>query len=43
MMKLEGPAFAWLGDQPDAKEGILSFLEMRSPDWRLTPQDILTT
>ena len=40
MMKLEGPAFAWLGDQPDAKEGILSFLEKRSPDWRLTPQDI---
>ena len=40
MMKLEGPAFAWLGDQPDAKEGILSFLEKRSPDWRLKPQDI---
>ena len=40
MMKLEGPAFAWLGNQPDAKEGILSFLEKRSPDWRLTAQDI---
>jgi enoyl-CoA hydratase/carnithine racemase len=40
MMKLEGPAFAWLGNQADAKEGILSFLEKRTPDWTLTPQDI---
>lgn len=40
MMKLEGPAFAWLGNQPDAKEGILSFLEKRTPDWALTPGDI---
>jgi enoyl-CoA hydratase/carnithine racemase len=40
MMKLEGPAFAWLGNQPDAKEGIRSFLEKRSPDWTLTPGDV---
>ena len=32
MMKLEGPAFAWLGNQPDAKEGIVSFLEKRAPE-----------
>jgi len=40
MMKLEGPAFAWLGNQPDAREGIRSFLEKRAPDWTLTPDDI---
>jgi enoyl-CoA hydratase/carnithine racemase len=40
MMKLEGPAFAWLGDQPDAKEGVMSFLDKRPPRWTLTPQDI---
>ena len=40
MMKLEGPAFAWLGNQADAKEGIVSFLEKRAPNWTLTPQDI---
>ena len=36
MIKLEGPAFAWLGNQPDAKEGTLSFPEKRQPDWTLT-------
>lgn len=40
MMKAEGPAFAWLGDQADAKEGVMSFLEKRPPSWTLTPQDI---
>ncbi|MCB1686650.1 MAG: enoyl-CoA hydratase-related protein [Pseudomonadales bacterium] len=40
MMKLEGPAFAWLGNQADAREGIVSFLEKRPPVWSLTPEDI---
>ncbi|NKB98464.1 MAG: enoyl-CoA hydratase [Pseudomonadales bacterium] len=40
MMKAEGPAFAWLGNQPDAKEGVVSFLEKRPPDWQMTPDDI---
>jgi enoyl-CoA hydratase/carnithine racemase len=40
MMKAEGPAFAWLGNQPDAREGIMSFLEKRAPNWSLTPADI---
>ncbi len=40
MMKAEGPAFAWLGDQADAREGIMSFLEKRAPSWTLTPADI---
>jgi enoyl-CoA hydratase/carnithine racemase len=40
MMKAEGPAFAWLGNQPDAKEGVVSFLEKRPPEWQMTPEDI---
>jgi enoyl-CoA hydratase/carnithine racemase len=40
MMKAEGPTFAWLGNQPDAKEGIMSFLEKRAPDWQLSAQDV---
>jgi enoyl-CoA hydratase/carnithine racemase len=40
MMRAEGPAFAWLGNQADAKEGVVSFLEKRKPQWSLTPQDI---
>jgi len=40
MMKAEGPAFAWVGNQPDAKEGVMSFLEKRTPQWTMTPQDI---
>jgi enoyl-CoA hydratase/carnithine racemase len=40
MMKAEGPAFAWLGNQADAREGVMSFLEKRAPSWSLTPQDI---
>ncbi|HSG88805.1 MAG TPA: enoyl-CoA hydratase-related protein [Pseudomonadales bacterium] len=33
MMKREGPLFAWVGNQPDAREGILSFVEKRAPQW----------
>ena len=40
MMKAEGPAFAWLGNQVDAKEGVMSFLEKRDPEWQMTPEDI---
>lgn len=40
MMAAEGPAFAWLGNQADAKEGVMSFLEKRPPNWTMTPQDI---
>jgi len=40
MMKAEGPAFAWLGSQTDAKEGIMSFLEKRTAEWQMSPQDI---
>jgi len=40
MMREEGPAFAWLGDQADAKEGVMSFLEKRPPEWKMSAADI---
>ena len=40
MMKRENPAFAWFGNQPDAREGVLSFVEKRAPKWSLTPSDV---
>ncbi|HIG41976.1 MAG: enoyl-CoA hydratase-related protein [bacterium] len=36
MLKKEGPLFAWVGNQADAKEGILSFVEKRTPEWSLS-------
>lgn len=40
MMRAEGKPFAWLGDQADAREGIVSFLEKRAPQWSLSVRDI---
>ncbi|MEM7018149.1 MAG: enoyl-CoA hydratase-related protein [Pseudomonadota bacterium] len=40
MMAAEGPPFAWLGNQADAKEGVMSFIEKRQPEWQLTVDDI---
>ena len=37
MMKREGKIFAFLGNQPDAREGVVSFLEKRPPEWKLSP------
>lgn len=37
MMKRENRLFAWLGGQPDAREGVMSFLEKREPAWKLRP------
>lgn len=37
MMRREAPLFAWAGRQPDAREGVLSFLEKREPVWKLRP------
>ena len=33
----ENALFAWLGGQPDAAEGITSFLERRDPQWKMSP------
>ncbi len=33
----ENQLFAWLGSQPDAAEGITSFLERRDPEWKMSP------
>ena len=36
MLRREGPLFAWAGGQPDAREGVVSFLEKREPVWKLS-------
>ncbi|MEZ5233423.1 MAG: enoyl-CoA hydratase-related protein [Acidimicrobiales bacterium] len=36
--RVEVPVFAWFGQQPDAREGIVSFLEKRPPQWSMSPQ-----
>jgi enoyl-CoA hydratase/carnithine racemase len=46
MREREGKLFTWTGNQPDSKEGVLSFLEKRAPEWKLsasrdTPRDLL--
>ena len=33
----EDALFRWLGSQPDAAEGITSFLEKRPPAWKMSP------
>ena len=40
MMRAEVRPFAWLGNQPDAREGIQSFLEKRAPVWKMSVRDI---
>ncbi|MFT5389867.1 MAG: enoyl-CoA hydratase/carnithine racemase [Gammaproteobacteria bacterium] len=34
--KREDALFAWVGNQPDAREGIESFLEKRAPSWKMS-------
>jgi len=33
----EMPLFTWASRQPDAREGVASFLEKRTPRWTLRP------
>lgn len=40
MQEKEMPLFAWAGNQADAREGILSFVEKRDPEWKLSVSDI---
>ncbi len=35
-MRKEGPLFAWVGRQADAREGVLHFLEKRPPRWQVS-------
>jgi enoyl-CoA hydratase/carnithine racemase len=37
MGKRESKLFAWTSQQPDAREGVASFLEKRPPEWKLDP------
>jgi enoyl-CoA hydratase/carnithine racemase len=34
----EARAFRWVSQQPDSREGVVSFLEKRDPDWKLSPE-----
>ena len=34
--KRQHAMFAWTGRQPDAREGVMAFLEKRDPDWELS-------
>ncbi len=36
MGRRENQLFAWAGNQPDAREGVVSFLEKRPPKWNLS-------
>ncbi len=36
MGRRENQLFAWAGNQPDAREGVVSFLEKRPPRWKLS-------
>jgi enoyl-CoA hydratase/carnithine racemase len=36
MMQREGEILQFLGTSPDMKEGVLSFLEKRPPEWKMS-------
>jgi enoyl-CoA hydratase/carnithine racemase len=36
-MRREAPLFAWTTQQPDSREGVMSFIEKRAPVWNLRP------
>jgi enoyl-CoA hydratase/carnithine racemase len=38
MKRREDRLFAWLGRQPDAREGVEAFLEKRAPRWSMSPR-----
>jgi enoyl-CoA hydratase/carnithine racemase len=40
MMRRETPLFAWMGNQPDAREGVMAFVEKREPRWSMSPRDL---
>ena len=40
MQKAEEKRFFWAAKQPDAVEGVMSFIEKRSPQWKLAAGDV---
>lgn len=39
MQRRENPRFFWASRQPDAVEGVVSFVQKRDPVWKLSPSD----
>lgn len=39
MARREDPLFDWVADQADSVEGVTSFLDKRTPDWKLSVTD----
>jgi len=37
----EARLFTWISQQPDAREGVMAFLEKREPDWKLSASEDL--
>ena len=37
MLRREGDLMPWICNQPDAREGVASFLERRPPEWSMSP------
>ena len=35
-LKLQRQIFAWTGQQPDAAEGVMAFIEKRQPSWKMS-------
>jgi enoyl-CoA hydratase/carnithine racemase len=38
--EVEDEIFWWIGNQPDAREGITAFLEKRKPQWKSSPRQM---
>ena len=40
MLAKEAEVFDWVRKQPDARKGVLSFIEKRPPQWSLGSKDV---
>ena len=40
MQEAEAKRFFWAAKQPDAVEGVMSFIEKRQPEWQMGAGDV---